>query len=339
MKRVLMIVVAALVVVAISSCTKEGPQGPPGKDGKDANATCGQCHNFSDTIVAKILQYNNSQHATGTTAFETETGCAPCHTSQGFTECVVTGLDATAAVIENPAPVNCRTCHKIHDTYTNADYALRYNSPVALRIGGTLDLTGGSGNADLCSKCHQPRMRTPWPDDTMGDSAQVTSSRYNPHYGPQSTILAGMGAFDLPGFTYANSPHKDALSCTDCHGGPAVGIDGGGHTLWMAFDQEGSEAYNTQVCAPCHEDIGDNFDYDGTQTEILGMKDSLLNILVAKGLMTSSGSVISGKWYKKNELRVIWNWGMVNNDGSLGVHNYKYCRDILQAGIDYMNAN
>lgn len=345
MKKVLMIVIAALVVVAISSCTKEGPQGPPGKDGQNANATCGQCHNFSDSLVAKIMQYDNSQHATGSTTFEGAVGCAPCHTSQGFTEVITTGLDETAAAVEGGAAINCRTCHKIHETYTNADYALRYNSPVALRIGGTLDLTGGNGTADLCSKCHQPRKRTPWPDDAFsttypGDSVNITSSRYNPHYGPQSTILAGMGAWDLPGSSvYGNSPHRDALSCTDCHGAKAVGILGGGHTLKVTFEEEGEEAYNTAVCEGCHPDIGDDFNYEGVQDEIQMLEDSLKNMLVAKGLITSSGSLVVPQYFHKNELRVIWNWGMVHYDRSLGVHNYKYSRDVLQAGIDWVNAN
>lgn len=341
MKRVLMIVVAALVVVAISSCTKEGPQGPPGQDGQDANATCGQCHSFSDSIVVKIQQYASSQHATGSTTFEGAIGCAPCHTSQGFMEVVQTGADTTLAAVDGGAAINCRTCHKIHDTYTNADWALRYNSPVALRIGGTLDLTGGSGTANSCSKCHQPRMRTPWPDDTFTqDSVRITSSRYNPHYGTQSTILAGMGAWQLPGSTtYANSPHRDALSCTDCHGGDGIGILGAGHTLKMAFEEEGEEAYNTAACEGCHPDIGDNFDYDGVQTEIQMLEDSLKNMLVAKGWITSSGSLVVPQYFTKYELQVIWNWGLVHYDRSLGVHNYKYSRDILQSGIDWVSAN
>jgi hypothetical protein len=341
MKRVLLIVIAALVVVAISSCTKEGPQGPPGKDGQNANATCGQCHNFSDSIVAKIMQYNNSQHATGTTTFENAAGCSPCHTSQGFTDVIVTGDTITSAGAVDPAAINCRTCHKIHETYTNTDWALRFNGPVNLRIGGTLDLAGGSGTADACAQCHQPRKRYPFPDDSwVLDSIKITSSRYNPHYGTQSTILAGMGAFQLPGSTtYANSPHRDALSCTDCHGGTAVGIDGGGHTLRMAFEQEGSEAYNTQVCAGCHSDIGDNFDYDGVQTEIQMLEDSLKNMLVAKGWITSSGSLVVPQYFTKTECQVIWNWGLVHYDRSLGVHNYKYSRDILQSGIDWVGAN
>lgn len=338
MKRVLMFIFAALVVVAISSCTKEGPQGPAGKDGQDANATCGQCHNFSDSIVAKILQYDASQHATGSTTFENAVGCAPCHTSQGFTEVIVTGSDETAAPVQDPASINCRTCHQIHESYTDADWTLRYTDPVALRIGGTLDLAGGNGSGNLCAKCHQPRMRTPWPDDTFtADSVEITSSRYNSHYGAQSVILAGMGAWDLPGSgTYANSPHRDLLACYDCHAGTAVGIIGGGHTFKVTFEEEGEETENVQVCQGCHPDL-ESFDYDGVQTEIQGLEDSLKNVLVAKGLITSSGSLVVPQYFTKNELRVIWNWSLVHYDRSVGVHNYKYSRDVLQAGINFAN--
>jgi hypothetical protein len=356
MKKVLAILFAMAMVIAVANlmtgCTKEGPQGEQGpagtngtngtngEDGEDANATCTQCHNFSDELVAKIAQYDHSQHAEAETVFENAVGCAPCHDSQGFIEVVETGLDETAEVISDPAPINCRTCHKIHDTYTTEDYALRYNSPVALRIGGELNLSGGSGNANLCSKCHQPRKRTPWPDDAAADSLTPTSFRYNPHYGTQSTILAGMGAWELPGVgTYGNSPHRDALSCTDCHGAEAVGIQGGGHSLRMAYELEGEESENVEACQTCHPDL-ESFDYEGVQTEIAELELQLEELLIAKGIMDpETGGVFPGKTYHKNELRVMWNWGLVHYDRSAGVHNYKYSRDVLQGGIDYLNAN
>ena len=59
------------------SCTKEGPAGLAGKDGKDGKdgedgingldgtATCMQCHDNSQAVDARVLQWESSFHATG----------------------------------------------------------------------------------------------------------------------------------------------------------------------------------------------------------------------------------------------------------------------------------
>ena len=99
---------AVVSLFAVSSCTKEGPQGPKGEDG---NATCGVCHDFSETVETKILQWNNSVHATGGNYERNTTECAVCHTSQGFKERILTGAHETAADISDPANINCYTCH------------------------------------------------------------------------------------------------------------------------------------------------------------------------------------------------------------------------------------
>jgi len=346
MKRVLTFAFAAGLVVSVASlvftgCTKEGPQGPPGRDGQDANATCTQCHNFADDIVAKIFQYDASQHATGTTTFENAKNCAPCHTSQGFEEVAQTLADTTQFPIEDAAPINCRTCHMIHTTYTNTDWALRTTAPVTLRIvpHEVLDLTVDNQVGNLCARCHQPRARTPWPTPgAKSDSLTVTSSHWGPHYGTQSTILAGMGAFQgmiagVPPFE--NSPHRNIATCPTCHMAEAVGDRTGGHTLWMADEEEGD---NVSGCTAdnCHPNATD-FDIDGKQTEIEGLFVELEGLLLNAGFLNATTlRIIPGK-YAQNDLCVIWNWMMVEYDRSMGVHNYKYCRDILQNGINYMN--
>jgi len=112
MKKFTKFLLAAVLFVAaagfiFSSCTKEGPQGPSGTNGTNASATCQECHNFADTVVAKIFQYNASRHATGSTLNEaTNKVCAPCHSSQGFEEVLSTGAFNAAAGITDAAPIN-----------------------------------------------------------------------------------------------------------------------------------------------------------------------------------------------------------------------------------------
>ena len=126
----------AMVVslIVISACTKEGPAGPAGKDGTngedgingtDGTATCGVCHDNSEGVETKIAQWGKSKHAIGGTNFENGTTCAPCHTSQGFKEVILTDSTGVVASPMDPANINCYTCHKIHDTYAAADWELR----------------------------------------------------------------------------------------------------------------------------------------------------------------------------------------------------------------------
>ena len=341
MKRVLTYLAAAGMMIVVAglmfSCTKEGPQGPAGAagtngtDGKDANATCTQCHNWSDTLVAKVFQYNASQHATGSTVHRNSTSCAPCHTSQGYAECVESGAWVTTATINDAVPVGCRTCHKIHRTYTKADWELTWETSFTNTLGGTTDMTTESGDVtgNLCARCHQSRLATPTITDPTSttDSLTPTSKRYGPHHGPQSGMLAGTGGYDINGDgLLANSYHTGRTSCVDCHG--REGVRDGGHTLWP----------NEAGCniPACHDGAVDGFDYEGKQTIIHDNETELLNKLISAGVMDSSGYCIPNVAYSQKMLAVIYNFKFVEEDRSLGVHNFKLANGLLEDGIGYL---
>lgn len=344
MKKLLSVITVAMIIAALGSCTKEGPQGPPGAngvDGKDANATCTQCHNFTDSLVAKIFQYDASQHATGYTTFETRVSCAPCHTSQGFLEVLASGKDTTDAAIVDPAPINCRTCHKIHTSYTNADFALRTTAAFTNRLGTTTDLTtdAGDGTGNLCAHCHQVRKATPWlehPTSTT-DSLQISSSRWGPHHGPQSMIVGGIGAFEIGAADFRQSYHKGKASCDMCHAATAVGNLTGGHTYRLTNEEEGDN-YDGCNTPECHNGNVETFDYNGTQTEIANMLVTLEEKLAAAGMLNTSTGLLKPGKYAEKQLAVWWNYLLALEDRSLGVHNTKYVMDMTQAGIDYMTS-
>lgn len=347
MKRVLTYLFAAGMMISaaslmFTSCTKEGPQGPAGADGKDgtdANATCTQCHNFSELIVAKIFQYEASQHATGSTTFENRTTCAPCHTSQGFQETYPTGASATAEAIQNAVRINCRTCHNIHDTYTAEDWTLRTTSAFTNRLGLEQDMTteGGNATGNLCARCHQSRAVTPAITDPTDDVTTLipTSKRYGPHYGPQSLMLEGMGGFEIiAGATLPNSYHTGRATCLDCHGAAAVGNMTGGHTYWLDNEEEGENlsGCNTEAC---HNGNVDALDYEGKQTIIADKEAQLLALMQAEGIMDADGYVIPNVPYTQKVLAIVYNWKMVHGDRSEGIHNFKYAQAMLDDGIAY----
>ena len=357
MKRTLFILATGLFVTVagflMTSCTKEGPQGPAGIN---ASATCQQCHNFADTIVAKIFQYDASRHASGSTVFEaTNKSCAPCHSSQGFDEVLTTNADTTAFGITDAAPINCRTCHKIHATYTSSDWGLKTTAAFQPRYDKTvtIDLAAAGGISNLCARCHQARKASPWLSNPTSnvDSIRLTSNRWGPHHGPQGLILAGKGAFEIGAAAFTSSGHRDVASCSSCHSAYSHGNIAGGHTLMMSNTELASTTNpngdnigtTTSGCMKCHSAIT-NFDYNNRQTEIEGkynelrLKLAIANVLDTNSMLLKGVSSSTPKYFKQKQLAVYWNFSLIDADRSMGVHNYAYTRDILDAGIAYMNS-
>jgi hypothetical protein len=86
-------------------------------------------------ITAKLYQWEHSVHAIGGNNNHNATNCAICHTSQGFVERIAKDTNATLATVLDPLPINCYTCHQIHTTYTEADWAFTQDDPVKIWVG------------------------------------------------------------------------------------------------------------------------------------------------------------------------------------------------------------
>ncbi len=276
-----MVFVAMMVV---TSCTKEGPQGPAGKDGTngtngtngtDGTTTCVECHANDQALFARENQWSHSVHATGGN-YERNTGeCAICHTSQGFLGNLDGSYDWTAAgaMISNPNPQNCYTCHQIHTTYTSADLALTVSGAVELRNTGGQTFDFGEGS--LCASCHQGRTVDPFPT-VGGDDIVVADSRYGIHHGPQANTLSGEGFFKVGTGYPAAHPHfaSNANACVTCHMAEAYGTQAGGHTWNMTYMLHGAEDLNTAGCmvTGCHTDAGSVVDnFDALEVEVHGL--------------------------------------------------------------------
>ena len=111
-----------------------GPQGPQGPAGQDANENCTQCHTDNVELFVRQVQYAQSTHRLGGNFERSTTSCAPCHTHQGFLERIESDETSTAEDILNPAPINCRTCHQIHSSFTSADYAFTATTPFSTHM-------------------------------------------------------------------------------------------------------------------------------------------------------------------------------------------------------------
>jgi len=304
-----------------------GPAGPAGSAGSVATDECSDCHNDTTLVKARQVQWANSLHGAGYTFERNGADCAICHTSEGFTERLETGSVEIAGDIENPSPVNCRTCHEVHTTFTEDDWALSVTGPVTLELtGDTIDL--GKGN--LCASCHQPRWSYDIPE-AGGSDVEITSTRFGPHHGPQSTMLAGLAGY---GDYNGSTTHYDMVAdgCVTCHMADAYGKQAGGHTMTMEYEYHGNEVASTAGCESCHGEIED-FDIDGSVTEVEALTEELKALLTAQGLIDEGGSGITGT-FTSEEAGALWNYKTVTEDRSKGVHNPAYAKFLLQTGID-----
>ncbi|RPI46324.1 MAG: hypothetical protein EHM46_00710 [Bacteroidetes bacterium] len=329
--------------VILSSC--EGPAGPPGMDGEDgvdgvdANETCIVCHNSGVVLLAKQEQTMSSHHLTGGNYGRNHTDCAPCHTHQGFIETQASGETETANTIIDPAPINCRTCHLIHNNYDASDWGLTTSSAVELQYGdATVDL-GGPEN--LCVNCHQSRPVNPDPLTQTGELS-VTSSRYGPHHGPQGNMLWGAGAYEISGSkTYPEEgSHAHAgAGCTTCHMAevPYSGITAGGHTFSMTYGEDGE---NINGCVGCHSSL-EEFDYNGFQTEIEELMVQIHDIMATNGWLNENGSVNASSGtplvLNQDQLGALLNYKTIEEDRSMGIHNPAYMEALLTNTLEFLN--
>jgi len=304
-----------------------GPVGPTGPAGPVATATCSECHNDTTLVTARQVQLANSLHGGGYTFERNGADCAICHTSEGFSERIANNSYEIAEDVENPSPINCRTCHEVHTTYTKADFKLTVEKPVTLKLtGDTIDL----GEANLCVSCHQPRWAYDIPE-VGGDDVEVTSIRYGPHHGPQSTMLTGLAGY---GEFKGSSVHAAVPDgCVTCHMADAYGKQAGGHTFNMAYEYHGHETPNLAGCKMCHGDNIESFDRNGLQTEVEELMAEAKALLIAEGLLGEDNYAIEGT-YTSEQAGALWNYRTVLEDRSLGIHNPQFTKALLQTAID-----
>jgi hypothetical protein len=339
-------------MLIMSSC--EGPQGPQGpagpagpqgeqgiqgEQGEPGTATCVECHDDSQLLFAVSTQWELSGHATGGNYVRNHSDCATCHTSQGFLmRLEMNDAQDLGQDIQNPNPINCYTCHSIHDTYTTSDWAFTKSDAVTFWDGGG---TKDFGNANLCASCHQnrPTDLVLDPTATADDSVTVTSPYWGPHHGPQGNLLAGTdaGGVEFTGTaSYTNSLHSGITNgCVDCHMAdiaygsyPAAG----GHTMNITYTYHGGTEYNVNGCTDCHGSTEAEIDAlvaatEALEAEIEADLASLSAKLVTRGVL--NGGRVVPKKMKTIEASAVWNYLMVEEDRSFGTHNPKYIRALL----------
>jgi hypothetical protein len=328
-RKNLMILTGLTTILALAGCSRDITYNEVVEYGP---SSCFDCHSDQSTfLVAAEAQWANSRHGMGEVVFEGESaGCARCHCSEGFID-YVAGNEVTG--YENPTMIHCFTCHSPH---SDGDFGLRTDAPVTFAN----EVEGDIGSGNLCLNCHQSRR------DVRSYVVEGVSvnSRFGPHYGPQGDMLFATGGFEFEGYTYGDMDfHRNQTvnedGCLGCHFKKSEGFTLGGHSFNMEGDVEGESMLHYDACIECHAVLEDqeDFDYNGVQTEVAALLDELQTLLFAAGFVDEDGVLTSGT-RALNEAGAIYNFRMVREDRSMGVHNSDYAKDLLQSAIDYLES-
>lgn len=296
----------------------QGPAGPPGEAAAADQLSCTQCHNDSTHLTGKATAWSESLHGTGEAYVRgASASCAGCHSGGAFSEMVAAGQNPGEVESGDPNPTrqDCRACHEVHETFTDADWALETTDPVDLYAVEGVTFDGGDGN--LCANCHQPRRV--FPEAEEGVVTGITS-HWGPHHGPQSAMLLGVAGGGVEG---SPSAHYQTVgdTCVACHLG-----EGDGHT----FEPDVAN------CQACHSGAED-FDINGTQTAVQALVDELGDALVAEGVLSenSPDGHPTVEEAPEDVALALFNWIYVaHEDKSLGVHNPDYTIALLEAGLE-----
>lgn len=347
------------------SCTKEGPMGPAGEDGKDGidgvdgkdgadgqdgsdgkdgvsgNAACLVCHTQAG-MDAIGMQYAASKH--GMPGFELgyagpRTGCMDCHSNEGYLYASV-GYHPDEN-LDFASKVTCGTCHGDHVVLEEpVPTPMRWTDPVLAKADGeTVFDFEGSSNA--CAYCHQSRKNGTYYSEAYevgdsifyrgdfvgiqhADSVFLSSSHASPHYTTMTNTIFGVGGYTAQAGIPMNA-HK-RTGCVGCHMSEAEdGKTNGGHTMVATLNG----------CTNCHTSATD-FDIDGTQTEVMADEELIAEALVEAGILNESHGAVVGM-YHKDVYEAYWNYKIVHYDGSKGVHNPHYTRELIKAAKERLD--
>jgi hypothetical protein len=332
MKRllVLILLLMSVLLLGLAACDREVVQQGSGDD--QEYAACFTCHGNDGRIEQARGEWAHSAHASGNYIDDTNrSSCARCHGHQGFIDYLATGT--VNAPYDVMSSIHCFTCHNPHET---GNFTLRTDNAVTFATNAVFD--HGAGN--LCVNCHQSR--TLASSFASADSVSITS-RFGPHHGPQGNLLIGTNGYEFAMEEYESTNHAGAVpgSCAGCHMGNVEienGYGVGGHSFNMA-DEEGNDLSGVCANEDCHGEDATSFDIEGIQTDVDSMMTELRGLLVDAGAWDDVEDAPVVQYLHDIDLAgALWNYVLIKEDRSQGVHNPEYIRALLETSIDYVES-
>ncbi len=236
-------------------------------------------------------------------------GCAHCHSATGFHHKILSGNES-AAPYENVTGRDCTTCH------------LPWNHPGD---------PGGVRIDDITQAC-----TTSCHDEVVASTATALS------WCSQGDLVAGTGGAEFEGIAYGNGVHSDLpKNCVSCHMAAADSERSsvsGGHTFRVISKDTGPRVLNPAPCLGCHGSITLSF-VESFKREIADMLEELARHLPQKPVAGDGSGTTEPCFPADPDLDEVqsmasFNYWMVAKDGTAGVHNPVYARQLLDSSIE-----
>lgn len=306
---------------------------------------CAYCHDEPPRHI-KTAQWRMSAHSRESDrAFtypigEGRESCVRCHSGKAF----IDAAEGIEEVSTDFGTVGCPVCHDPHSAEN--EHQLRVFDTVTLPDGTEVTDAGPSAT---CMSCHNGRRG---PEEVENEEPSW------PHYSNAAEMIVGVAGYTY-GEDIGNSPHVTlGVGCVDCHMAQTPGIDDmgtpddteddyplpghneiGEHTFAMT-SPDGVELVG--ACSECHGEI-ESFnleakgDYDGdgsiegVQDEVQGLLDVLLEAIQEDGATWLGQHPYWENVTTDAQKGAIFNYMVVANEGSLGIHNTARAVQLLQA--------
>jgi len=312
---------------------------------------CGNCHG-EPWRHSKFQQWENSLHSES--VFEgrvvadslrnSYSDCNRCHDGQSYVDYTKSRKGPLNLTKADQKMLVCQTCHDPHGN--NNQYQLRTTPPgQEILANGTNYSFTGTGKT--CLNCHKARR-----DNSVYITARGSfSSTWGPHESTQGDVLLGSNAATF-GFPYITGSHKNIdNACVTCHmaettdTGTVTRDKVGGHSMNL-HDADSDYDY-TAGCQSCHagvtsfEDFLAPQDFDGNGTaeswekEVSGCLTNLRIALPPAGVDSVAWQLIARDSNNVNLRKAYWNYLMIGNDGSKGMHNPFYTIQVLLTSKNY----
>jgi hypothetical protein len=258
-------------------------------------------------------QWEKSPHANSmNTKDERErmnkTGCAHCHTAQGYWE-VILGRKKSTAPYKNATGITCEACHFSEQGDSG-------QSP--LRAGDV---------QKACTGCH---------DIMVQNNPEGFSSC------PQGSLVKGAGGAEFEGRTYPSSSHANLRkNCAGCHMAKSPQQEKfslvGEHTFRVISKGEKPEIFNKNGCLECHDQMSLEF-LRKSQAKTQKLLKTLARLLPQKLNLNSEKPEENPKFpqdpsMNKMEAMAAYNYYQILKDGTIGVHNPNYINTLLEDSI------
>jgi hypothetical protein len=272
--------------------------------------------------------------------FTTASDCNRCHDGQTYIEYTKNTKGHINSSSADQVVLGCPTCHDPHGN--SNQYTLRNSLPGSDTLGSGDHYTLGNGH--ICLDCHKSRRTA-----STYVLTKVTSSTWGPHVSTQGDVLLGKNAANF-GTPYVSGSHKNITDgCAGCHmytttdTGTVTRDKVGGHSMNMNY---AATNYNfVAPCQGCHpgvtkfsdfmapEDFDGNGLIESWQKEVKGVLRKLVLALPHTNDSTINWQLIAADSNNVNKRKAFYNYQLIYNDKSMGLHNPFYTIQVLFASI------